>query len=973
MKAWIKWPILLCAILVVGTSCTEFFLGNGQQESENLSLASILIVTDDGTNVPLSPTFSSQGNFYNISLGAEAQTITITAVAEDEDAEITIADQTGTGEVTADVQLNGGFMEVFIRVSKGNRSLHTTISIQQDVPSIVDTLNSLTTSIGTLSPSFSPNTIAYSLRVPDGTSSLNLTATLSDTNATFTINGTAGTSGQAHAVTVSDGSTISIIVTAQAAGNQRTYTIDVLYAPEVALSGLTFDTGTLDPVFDPGVTSYILTVDPSITQVYLTASNDGDGNLQVNGSYKPYDTSVGPIDINDSTQNPIEVKVVLSDQFGTTEKTYTVEVTYPPADDADLAGLSVSPGSLSPSFSSDTTTYSVALNLSGVDAVSSIGITPTLSDPNATVTVAGSASTSGVAESVSTLVSPIDIEVTAEDGTTIRTYSITLIDNGPGGWSYIGLLGTALTGENLKDPSKVAVDSTGNIYVVDSTQRGVHKFDSNGTFDSLITYTGMDAPVAIGIDRNDNSLYVADEYHDKVFKFDSSGNYILEFGEYGNGDGQFYGPELLTVDPSGSIYVFDGSNDYVQQFNSLGQYTEKIGAGILDAGDVVDIAATNEVLLIGIEVFGAADKVSSFNTMTGALNGDVVTLSDYWYLQSLAVDDTGDIFIMTADETIETYAPDGTAGAVYGGSGSGSGQFANAGGIAVASDGSIIVADTGNGIVQKLDASGNFIVSFGQLSDGQIGAVRDFAVDGNSNVYVLDTGRGLVQVFDNTQTYLRSWTVNTTNTMSQIAVDQTNELVYVGIDADNSSRLIQHDLFGSELVTIDGGSSTFNGVDALTVDPDTGYVYVGDGNDISYYDQFGTYQNTFDNNGTVFGDTDEMMFDSWGSLLVGSSDSDEILVFDADGTFDSVLYSQQYFEGAFWIDDDDYLYIPDKDFSGYDLIYYDPITDEEIWTLSLETLDTTITSGPATIQIAPDGTVYIEARHSANGILVYTR
>lgn len=89
-----------------------------------------------------------------------------------------------------------------------------------------------------------------------------------------------------------------------------------------------------------------------------------------------------------------------------------------PSSDATLSSLSLSDGTLSPSFSTGTTRYSTSV----ANSVSTITVTPTTTDANATVTVNGTTVTSGSASPAISLAAgastAIAIVVTAEDATT---------------------------------------------------------------------------------------------------------------------------------------------------------------------------------------------------------------------------------------------------------------------------------------------------------------------------------------------------------------------------------------------------------------------------------------------------------------------------------------------------------------------------------------------------------------------------
>jgi hypothetical protein len=97
---------------------------------------------------------------------------------------------------------------------------------------------------------------------------------------------------------------------------------------------------------------------------------------------------------------------------------------------ADLSALSISAGTLSPSFGSSTTAYTASV----ANAVSGVTVTPTRSDANATIQVqvnsgGYSTVTSGSPSASLPLnvgANPIDVKVTAQDGSTIKTYTITV-------------------------------------------------------------------------------------------------------------------------------------------------------------------------------------------------------------------------------------------------------------------------------------------------------------------------------------------------------------------------------------------------------------------------------------------------------------------------------------------------------------------------------------------------------------------
>ena len=98
--------------------------------------------------------------------------------------------------------------------------------------------------------------------------------------------------------------------------------------------------------------------------------------------------------------------------------------------DANLSNFTLSSGTLSPSFSSGTISYTASVS----SATSSVTVTPTAADGNATIQarVNGSSYTSVTSGNASSALSlnfgtnTIDVKVTAEDGSTIKTYTTTV-------------------------------------------------------------------------------------------------------------------------------------------------------------------------------------------------------------------------------------------------------------------------------------------------------------------------------------------------------------------------------------------------------------------------------------------------------------------------------------------------------------------------------------------------------------------
>lgn len=136
--------------------------------------------------------------------------------------------------------------------------------------------------------------------------------------------------------------------------------------------------------------------------------------------------------------------------------------------------------------------------------------------------------------------------------------------------------------DSLERPTGVAVDRNNNrIYVVDtghteSTEHTVKIFSPDG---ELLGHLGEGKgnapghfmfPTYVTVD-NDGNVYVTDTLNSRVQKFDPDGNYLMSFGERGNGWGMFDKPKGVALDSFGNVYIADSGWSNVQIFNQQGQ------------------------------------------------------------------------------------------------------------------------------------------------------------------------------------------------------------------------------------------------------------------------------------------------------------------------------------------------------------------------------------------------------------------
>ncbi|MGI8857925.1 MAG: 6-bladed beta-propeller [Thermomicrobiales bacterium] len=258
-------------------------------------------------------------------------------------------------------------------------------------------------------------------------------------------------------------------------------------------------------------------------------------------------------------------------------------------------------------------------------------------------------------------------------------------------------------------PIGVTVDGRGNLFVVDVAPR-IQKFGPDGRLVAAWGRQGSgdaeflltDAQINgnnIAADPEGN-LYVPDTGNARIQKFDGNGRFLLAWGSRGNADGQFSFPHGVTVDASQRVvYVADTNNNRVQGFDTMGRFVAAWAAG---TWTLVDVTADGVGNLSLVDVGGPTVQLRTANGQPlgawgryGSGNGQMVRPL------STAIDGQGTIFVAdTGNHRVQRFDRGGRFLAQWGTQGRGIGQFQYPTGIAVDASGSVFVADMGNHRVQ---------------------------------------------------------------------------------------------------------------------------------------------------------------------------------------------------------------------------------------------------------------------------------
>jgi sugar lactone lactonase YvrE len=123
-------------------------------------------------------------------------------------------------------------------------------------------------------------------------------------------------------------------------------------------------------------------------------------------------------------------------------------------------------------------------------------------------------------------------------------------------------------------PQSAAVDSSGNIYVVDAFNFRIEEFNSDGKFLRKYGQQGnifgtFARPKGIAIDTYQN-IYIVDASHQNFQIFNNNFEFLMFVGKFANEDNKgFQNPIGICIDKNNTIYVVDQLNQRLQVFQLL--------------------------------------------------------------------------------------------------------------------------------------------------------------------------------------------------------------------------------------------------------------------------------------------------------------------------------------------------------------------------------------------------------------------
>jgi uncharacterized protein (TIGR03663 family) len=266
--------------------------------------------------------------------------------------------------------------------------------------------------------------------------------------------------------------------------------------------------------------------------------------------------------------------------------------------------------------------------------------------------------------------------------------------------------------EGLSMPRNLAFAPDGSVYVADSGNSRIIHLDSQGkllgefgsrTPDKQVPAASgtFNEPWGLAVDSQGN-VYVADTWNHRVQKFDSSGKFLLEWGTAGlssDGPDRVWGPRGIAVGPGGNLYITDTGNRRVAVFDPQGKYLFEFSK----EGD----AQLNEPVGIAIDQKGQVLVADTWNMRIAVFDAQGKFLSSWpveaWKSTSvdekpfLTLDGKGRVYVTDPEGwRVLVFSASGEALATFGQFDTDQTGFNLPTGIVTGPGGDIWIADAGN-------------------------------------------------------------------------------------------------------------------------------------------------------------------------------------------------------------------------------------------------------------------------------------
>jgi sugar lactone lactonase YvrE len=212
---------------------------------------------------------------------------------------------------------------------------------------------------------------------------------------------------------------------------------------------------------------------------------------------------------------------------------------------------------------------------------------------------------------------------------------------------------TTVPTNGLSNPTGLAVDRAGNIFIVDTVNNRVVEVPTGGGAQITVA-SGLNGPYGgVAVDQT-GDVFIADTRNNQVLEFPAGGGAQITVPANGLSN-----PFGVAVDAAGDVFIADSSNGRVVEVPAGGGPQITLGSGLaapygvtIDGAGDLFIADTYNSRVLELPYFGG-----------GTFGPQVTVGSGLYYPTAVAVDTTGNVFIVNggvSQQVVEVPAGGGT-------------------------------------------------------------------------------------------------------------------------------------------------------------------------------------------------------------------------------------------------------------------------------------------------------------------------
>jgi tripartite motif-containing protein 71 len=484
--------------------------------------------------------------------------------------------------------------------------------------------------------------------------------------------------------------------------------------------------------------------------------------------------------------------------------------------------------------------------------------------------------------------------------------------------SFIAAWGSLGSGNtNFNYPRGIALDAT-YVYIADTVNHRIVKLTQNGVYQSSwstgtnsipssIAYSGgtlyvtrLGSHTVIGYDTNGTQVYAPSSIGENTYAVGTDGTYVY----VGCDTGRIY---RLPMDLSGTTLLYDSNTD--------GGYTPE-GIGPDGTGNIYVSFSNNTIRKINASGTRTATLGTVWSNAPGSFSGPkgvVVSSSslyvaEYYRAQKLTLDGTSQIIYASLSDN--------------------DGYLKYPESLAFDSAGNIYVTDTYNCRIQKFATDGSFLAKWGVggNEDGYFNRPWGIAVDVGGNVYVSDYQNDRIQKFDSNGSFLTKWGTNGNadgqlNGPTGLALDGNGNLIVMDSLNDRGQVFSATGQFVRKWGSYGSGNGQMNEPAGVVVDTE-GNAYVVDVENcrVQKFSSSGAFILKWGTEGAAtnqFSYPNGIARDHGGNIYVADQNNNRVMKSQNDGTYLATIGTSGSGDGQLnnptgvWVDQAGNLYVVD--------------------------------------------------------------